>query len=246
MATPTAEITGPVQDRYDEVLTPQALQLIGLLHAELGPRRAELLARRRDRTRRLAEGDTLTFLDETRSIREDSSWRVAEPAPGLVDRRVEITGPTERKMAVNALNSGAAVWLADQEDANTPLWDNVVQGQLNLRDAVADRLTHTSPEGKQYGSRRRSGNCRRSSSGPAGGTCPRSTCGSPASPRRAAWSTSRSTSAPAGSSRSTGGRGRTSTCRSSSRISRRACGTTPSCSPRTSSACRAAPSAPPS
>ncbi len=84
----------------------------------------------------------LEFLPQTRSIREDTAWRVAPPAPGLVDRRVEITGPTDRKMTINALNSGAKVWLADFEDANTPLWDNMVGGQLNLKDALDrdDRL----------------------------------------------------------------------------------------------------------
>ena len=92
----------------------------------------------------LAAGGTLDFLEETRDVREDDSWRVADPAPGLVDRRVEITGPTDRKMTVNALNSGAKVWLADHEDANTPLWENVVGGQLNLRDAI-DRQASTSP-----------------------------------------------------------------------------------------------------
>src|SRR3954469_18440216 len=144
------EITGARQDRDDEVLTPRALELIALLHRELNPRRLELLAARQDRVRALAAGDTLRFLPETAHIRDDDSWQVAEPAPGLVDRRVEMTGPTDRKMTINALNSGARVWLADHEDANTPLWQNVVQGQLNLRDAVAGSLGFTSPEGKEY------------------------------------------------------------------------------------------------
>jgi malate synthase len=92
----------------------------------------------------------LDFLEETRHIRQDDSWQVADPAPGLVDRRVEITGPTDRKMTINALNSGAKVWLADHEDANTPLWRNVIGGQLNLLDAVTRRIDFTSPEGKTY------------------------------------------------------------------------------------------------
>ncbi|QBR93699.1 malate synthase A [Nocardioides euryhalodurans] len=151
MDTPEGiEITGPIHDRYEEILSPRALELIGLLHRELGPRRAELLARRGERFRVLAEGGTLDFLEETRAIREDDSWRVAEPAPGLVDRRVEMTGPTDRKMTINALNSGAKVWLADQEDANTPLWENVVNGPLNLLDSLTGNLDFTSPEGKEY------------------------------------------------------------------------------------------------
>src|SRR3954471_5154009 len=144
------KVTGPMQERFEEILTPRALELIELLHRELGPRREELLAKRGERVRRLAEGGTLDFLEETREIREDDSWKVADPAPGLVDRRVEITGPTDRKMTINALNSGAKVWLADHEDANTPLWENMVGGQLNLRDSIMGRIDFTSPEGKTY------------------------------------------------------------------------------------------------
>src|SRR4051812_14744168 len=144
------EITGARQDRDDEVLTPRALELIALLHRELNPRRLELLAARQDRVRALAAGDTLRFLPETAHIRDDDSWQVAEPAPGLVDRRVEMTGPTDRKMTINALNSGAKVWLADHEDANTPLWENVIRGQLNLKDALDRTIDFTSPEGRAY------------------------------------------------------------------------------------------------
>jgi malate synthase len=144
------EVTGARQDRQEEVLTPQALELIARLHRELNGRRLELLAARHERLRALAEGDTLRFLPETGHIREDDSWQVAPPAPGLVDRRVEITGPTDRKMTINALNSGARVWLADHEDANTPLWENVVGGQLNLKDAIGGNIDFTSEEGKSY------------------------------------------------------------------------------------------------
>ena len=144
------EITGPLHDRFEEILTPTALELVALLQRELGGRRTELLAVRQTRVDDLAAGGTLGFLDETRSVREDESWRVADPAPGLVDRRVEITGPTDRKMTINALNSGAKVWLADHEDANTPLWENVVGGQLNLLDAVNRQIDFTSTEGKSY------------------------------------------------------------------------------------------------
>ncbi|HEY1916073.1 MAG TPA: malate synthase A [Streptosporangiaceae bacterium] len=144
------EISGQDGPRYEEILTDEALRLIATLHRELAPRRAELLARRHERQRALAEGGTLDFLPGTRSIREDKAWRVAEPAPGLVDRRVEITGPTDKKMTINALNSGAKVWLADFEDANTPLWDNMITGQLNLADALDRKIDFTSEEGKQY------------------------------------------------------------------------------------------------
>jgi malate synthase len=143
-------VVGTMHDRYDEVLTPQAIALIGVLHREFNGRRCELLALRADRAAQRAAGAQLDFLRATRSIREDRSWRVAPPAPGLVDRRVEITGPTDKKMTINALNSGAKVWLADHEDANTPLWENMIQGQLNLRDAIDRKIDYTSPEGKRY------------------------------------------------------------------------------------------------
>src|SRR6266404_9768981 len=148
--TERVEITGPYGDRYDEILTPQAIDLIAALHAELGPRRSELLAARRRRQAELSGGAMLDFLPETADIREDLSWRVAPLAPGLVDRRVEITGPTDKKMTINALNSGANVWLADFEDANTPLWDNMIGGQLNLKDALDRAIDYTSAEGKEY------------------------------------------------------------------------------------------------
>jgi malate synthase len=148
--TERVEITGPYGDRYDEILTPQAIDLIAALHAELGPRRSELLTARRRRQAELSGGAMLDFLPETAEIREDASWRVAAPAPGLVDRRVEITGPTDKKMTINALNSGANVWLADFEDANTPLWDNMITGQLNLADALDRTIDYTSAEGKDY------------------------------------------------------------------------------------------------
>ncbi|MGD0241726.1 MAG: malate synthase A [Streptosporangiaceae bacterium] len=148
--TERVEITGPYGDRYDEILTPQAIDLIATLHAELGPRRSELLAARRRRQAELSGGAMLDFLPETAAIREDPDWRVAAPAAGLVDRRVEITGPTDKKMTINALNSGANVWLADFEDANTPLWDNMITGQLNLKDALDRAIDYASDEGKEY------------------------------------------------------------------------------------------------
>ena len=148
--TERVEITGPYGDRYDEILTPQAIDLIAALHAELGPRRSELLAARRRRQAELSGGGMLDFLPETADIRDDPGWRVAAPAPGLVDRRVEITGPTDKKMTINALNSGANVWLADFEDANTPLWDNMITGQLNLKDALDRTIDFASADGKDY------------------------------------------------------------------------------------------------
>ncbi|MGI8691872.1 MAG: malate synthase A [Geodermatophilaceae bacterium] len=144
------EVTGPMHDRYDEILSSPVLELLGTLHREFDPQRRELLARRKQRDEELATGGTLDFLDDTRDIREDASWRVADPAAGLVDRRVEITGPTDAKMTINALNSGAKVWLADQEDANSPLWENVVGGQLNLRDAITRTIDFSSADGKSY------------------------------------------------------------------------------------------------
>jgi malate synthase len=142
------EITGPVDGRFAEILTEEAQSFLADLHRAFDARRLELLDARKEREAELAAGGTLGFLPETRNIREDD-WRVAEPAPGLVDRRVEITGPTDAKMTINALNSGAKVWLADHEDANTPLWANVIGGQLNLRDANAGALSYTSGE-KRY------------------------------------------------------------------------------------------------
>ncbi|AKU16532.1 malate synthase [Luteipulveratus mongoliensis] len=144
------EITGPIEDRYEEILTPQALELIAKLHRELNGRRLERLEARAKRVKEIADGADLGFLEETKSVREDDSWQVAPLAPGLEDRRVEMTGPTDRKMVINALNSGAKAWLADQEDANTPLWGNVVLGPLNLRDALDRTIDFTSPEGKAY------------------------------------------------------------------------------------------------
>src|SRR5580700_1005190 len=148
--TESVQITGPSGDRYDEILTPRAVELIAALHAELGSRRFEALAARRRRQAELSRGAMLDFLPETRQVRDDASWHVAAPAPGLVDRRVEITGPTEKKMTINALNSGANVWLADFEDANTPLWDNMITGQLNLKDALDRTIDFKTPEGRAY------------------------------------------------------------------------------------------------
>jgi malate synthase len=143
------ELTGPVKERFDEILTPEALGFLATLQREFGARRRELLGLRAERQEELAQGGTLDFPADGADVRQDDSWRVADPAPGLEDRRVEITGPTDRKMTINALNSGAKVWLADFEDANTPLWENMVGGQLNLRDAL-DRTIDFEIGGKSY------------------------------------------------------------------------------------------------
>ncbi|GAA1705633.1 malate synthase A [Nonomuraea bangladeshensis] len=142
------EITGPRLDRFDEILTPQALDFVAALHREFDSRRLELLEARQARQAELSAGGTLDFLPETKEIRE-GDWQVASPASGLEDRRVEITGPVDKKMTINALNSGAKVWLADFEDANSPLWENCVAGQLNLRDAL-DRAIDFETGGKSY------------------------------------------------------------------------------------------------
>ncbi|GAA4056283.1 malate synthase A [Streptomyces shaanxiensis] len=136
--------------RHDEILTSAALDFVGRLAAAFGERRRELLKERRRQALRLASGSPLDFPMVTSAMRADPTWRVAPPAPGLADRRVEITGPPERRMTVNALNSGAKVWLADFEDATAPTWDNIVSGQLNLLDAIERRIDFTTPEGKEY------------------------------------------------------------------------------------------------
>ncbi|BCW17979.1 malate synthase [Arthrobacter sp. NtRootA9] len=136
--------------RQDEVLTPDALAFIAKLHRATAERRQELLQARRARRADIAAGQDPRFLRETEHIRNDPSWRVAPPAPGLEDRRVEITGPVDKKMTINALNSGAKVWLADMEDSSTPTWRNVIKGQLNLTDALERRIDFTTDEGKEY------------------------------------------------------------------------------------------------
>jgi malate synthase len=142
-------VTGSKQSRYDEVLDATTLDFLAGLHRRFESRRKELLAIRFERDGRLASGDRYDFLPETRHIRE-GEWKVPKPAAGLIDRRVEITGPTDRKMTVNALNSGAKVWLADFEDATTPLWTTLIDGQLNLRDALDHTIDFEDATGKGY------------------------------------------------------------------------------------------------
>ncbi|MXG28980.1 malate synthase A [Streptomyces sp. YIM 132580] len=137
--------------RQDEVLTDAALAFVAELHRQFTPRRNELLARRTERRAEIARTSTLDFLPETAAVRADDSWKVAPAPAALNDRRVEITGPTDRKMTINALNSGARIWLADFEDASAPTWENVILGQLNLTDAYERRIDFTDPKsGKSY------------------------------------------------------------------------------------------------
>jgi malate synthase len=149
MADAGAEIRGPVEARFGEILTPGALGFVAWLQRELEPTRAALLRRRAERQAEFDAGARLEFLPETRQVR-DAAWTVA-PAPKDLQRRwVELTGPAERKMIINALNSGADVFMADFEDAHTPSWRNMVQGQVNLVDAVRRAISHTNPDGRVY------------------------------------------------------------------------------------------------
>ncbi len=143
------DYSGPSIDRAELILTPDALAFLGELHERFAGRRDELLRARAARQEEISRTGTLDFLPETVAVRS-GDWQVAPAPPDLTDRRVEMTGPTERKMTINALNSGAQVWLADLEDANTPHWRNVVSGQVNLHDAVRREISFAAPEGKQY------------------------------------------------------------------------------------------------
>ena len=143
------EIHAPLRDSYEEILSPDALEFVGTLIREFRGRRKEILQARVQRQRDLDAGAKPHFLAETESIRK-GEWKCA-PLPGdLLDRRVEITGPVERKMIINALNSGAKMFMADFEDSNSPTWENIIEGQINLRDAVARTITLDVPDGKSY------------------------------------------------------------------------------------------------
>ncbi len=148
-AAPVVTVAGPRVARAEEVLTPEAVAFVVGLHRAFEGRRQELLTRRKSRRAEIAQAGTLDFLPGTADVRA-GDWKVAEAPRALQDRRVEITGPTDRKMVINALNSGAKIWLADFEDATSPTWENVVSGQLNLTDAFEDRIDFTSPQGKAY------------------------------------------------------------------------------------------------
>ena len=143
------EIRAAVTPEFSAILTPQALAFVAKLARKFETRRRELMAARARRQAEFDAGKLPEFLPETRSIRE-SDWTVAPAPRDLQDRRVEITGPTDRKMVINALNSGANVFMADFEDSNTPTWENMIEGQINLRDAVNRAIDFVSPDGKRY------------------------------------------------------------------------------------------------
>ena len=146
---PGVAINAPYNPEFDEILSTEALAFLAELHRRFEPRRRELIAMRAIRQRDLDQGRLPDFLPETASIRAED-WSIAPLPAELLDRRVEITGPVERKMMINALNSGAKSFMADFEDSNTPNWDNQVRGQINVRDAYRRTISYTSPEGKAY------------------------------------------------------------------------------------------------
>ncbi len=146
---PGIEIVGRITPEYAQILTPEAVAFAAKLQRAFGGRRADLLARRAQRQAEFDAGKLPDFLPDTRPIR-DGDWVCAPVGADIQDRRVEITGPVDRKMIINALNSGAKVFMADFEDANTPRWDNNLQGHINLRDAIRRQIDYVSPEGKSY------------------------------------------------------------------------------------------------
>src|SRR5580658_907898 len=148
MNLPGVGIRGAMQPGFETILTPEAVGFIVDLERRFGAER-RLLARRADIQARLDAGEKPDFLKDTAKIR-DADWTVAPLPRDLLDRRVEITGPVDRKMIINALNSGASVFMADFEDSNAPTWSNNIEGQDNLRDAVRGTIRYESPEGKQY------------------------------------------------------------------------------------------------
>jgi malate synthase len=143
------EITAPISAEFATILTPDALAFVATLVRTFAARRAELLEQRAQRQVALDAGQLPDFLPETASIRQ-KDWSIAPEPADLQDRRVEITGPVDRKMVINALNSGAKTYMADFEDSHAPTWEGTIQGQLNLRDAIAGTITYRSPEGKEY------------------------------------------------------------------------------------------------
>ena len=143
------EVLGEITPAFAEILTPEALAFVAKLQRHFGTRRKQCLERRQERQRLLDQDEGLDFLPETKQIRE-GDWKCAPIPSDIQDRRVEITGPTDRKMVINALNSGAKIFMADFEDANAPTWRNMVEGQINLRDAIRGTINFTNPEGKEY------------------------------------------------------------------------------------------------
>ncbi|KAG2224616.1 hypothetical protein INT45_003756 [Circinella minor] len=151
---PGVAVLGAVTPAQAEILTPEALQFVATLQRIFNPTRKALMQKRVYRQEALDRGVLPDFLPETAYIREDPNWRAAVPAPGLQDRRVEITGPVDRKMVINALNSGAKTFMADFEDSSSPTWFNMIDGQVNMRDAIRETITFSNPNGKQYSLRK--------------------------------------------------------------------------------------------
>src|ERR671933_1501469 len=144
------EFTAPIPDEFADILTPEAVEFVAKLSREFGGRVEEILRKRAERQERIDAGEMPDFLPETKHIRE-GDWKIAPIPDDLQDRRVELTGPPDRKMTINALNSGAATWMADFEDANSPTWHNMLESQYNLRDAINRTITYDDPEtGKHY------------------------------------------------------------------------------------------------
>ncbi|KAI9193312.1 malate synthase [Polychytrium aggregatum] len=143
-------ILGQVPPQFAHILSPPAQQFLVHLHRCFESTRKDLLLKRNLRQEKINAGVFPDFLPETKWIRDDPTWKAAPPAPGLIDRRVEITGPVDRKMVINALNSGASTFMADFEDSNAPTWENNLSGQANLHDAIARNITYTAPNGKFY------------------------------------------------------------------------------------------------
>ena len=143
------DVRGPVEGRQHEVMTAEALTFVADLQRTFNPRREELLRARADRQRRIEAGESPGFLPDTAGIRE-SDWKTAPPPADLLDRRVEITGPVDRKMVINALNSGARVFMGDFEDAKSPTWANNLDGHVNLIDAIEGTIQFTNPDGREY------------------------------------------------------------------------------------------------
>src|SRR5476651_41037 len=144
------QIKAPIVGQSAKILTPEALAFVEKLARQFEPTRQKLLARRVEHQKEIDGGAMPDFLAATKSIRDDKSWRVASIPADLQDRRTEITGPVDRKMVINALNSGAKVFMADFEDATSPTWKNLIEGQANLRDAVRRSISFSNPDGKQY------------------------------------------------------------------------------------------------
>ena len=228
------ELRGSMHAKFEEVLTPGALAFVAALQREFGGRRRQLLSARAKRRARLAAGEMFDFLAGTRDVRA-SDWKVAPVPEDMQQRWVEITGPTDRKLVINALNSGADGFMADFEDANAPTWRNMVEGHINLRDAIDGTISYRDSDGREYALEDDPATLLVR---PRGWHLPERhvlVSGDPVSGSLfdfglyffhcagRCWPT---------------GRGRTSTCRRWSRTWRRGCGTTCSASPRTSSTCR--------